>query len=365
MANRQPKGEELMMSVEFNKKLAQKAQENIDQMYKNTYYTDNKDRQYIDTLRNKMDQSINGLIDKTKMRNGNTNISALYARTLAKGDNSLTIMKDITDSSMLSDIMDLYSSNMVVRDMDREIDVIIKYLPRLKRALDIIKQAVLASDHMDKENTKITVINTIDRNITDGENEDNNSEDRIQSCQKKYDFRKLQNDIYDDTTKYGERFTYVVPYRKALERVLQRSAKAAGNLTEAAGVEYLSEDTILEAVHSSSNTFNVIYLTESENPQVYIESEMDVDSQKMLLDQAHEAIQVEINTSGVIPSIVIQENNMRRIFAETTALIQEATPKSDYGLVRNSNFLKNIDKEFKNFVKDSVIYPMVNVLLLE
>ena len=124
---RRPNGEELMMSVEFNKKLAQKAQENIDNMYRNTYYTDNKDRQYIDTLRNKMDQSINGLIDKTKMRNGNTNISALYARTLAKGDNSLSILKDITDSSMLSDIMDLYSSNMVVRDMDREIDVIIRY----------------------------------------------------------------------------------------------------------------------------------------------------------------------------------------------------------------------------------------------
>lgn len=350
---KRPNGEELMMSVEFNKKLAQKAQENIDNMYKNTYYTDNKDRQYIDTLRNKMDQSINGLIDKTKMRNGNTNISALYARTLAKGDNSLSIMKDITDSSMLSDIMDLYSSNMVVRDMDREIDVIIKYLPRLKRALDIIKQAVLAADHMDKENTKISVINTIDRNITDGENEDTNSEDKIQACQKKYDFHKLQNDIYDDTSKYGERFTYVVPYKRALERVLQRSAKASGNLTESS---YLTEDTILEAVNSSTNTFNILF-TESENPEVYVESDMDASARSIFLTEEHESIQVEINTSGVIPSIVIQENNMRRIFAETASLIQEASPKSDYGLVRNSNFLKNIDKELKKFAKDSIKGP--------
>ena len=99
-----PNEDELLMSVKLNKKLAKQAQDTIDDLYKNTYFSDNKDKQYIDTIKNRMSQSINGLIDKTKIRTGDTNISDLYARTLAKSDTNMTVMKDITDSAMLSDI---------------------------------------------------------------------------------------------------------------------------------------------------------------------------------------------------------------------------------------------------------------------
>ena len=161
MANGRDIGNDLMMSVDFNRKLAQRTQDNIDRLYKSTYYTDNKDKQYIDTMRDRMNKSINGLIDKTRLRNGETNISALYSRTLAKGDNSLSIMKDITDSSMLSDIMDLYSNNMVIRDMDREIDVVLKYVPRLRQAQRLIQDAVLFAVPMEDDAVKITILNAI------------------------------------------------------------------------------------------------------------------------------------------------------------------------------------------------------------
>ena len=250
MANNN-KAEELMMNVDFNKKLAQRTQKNLDNLYKSTFYTDNRDKQYIDNMRDQMNKSINGLIDKTRIRSGDTNISGLYARTLAKGDNTLSVMKEITDSSMLSDIMDLYSNNMVIRDMDREIDVVLKYVPRLRQGQKLIKQAVLASDRMDKEATKISVLNAIQNpNQANDKESSETNEDKVKACKKKYDWDKFEDELYDKTSLYGEQFVYVLPYTKALERVMKNKESHSGIVSEST---YLSESEILESVEANTH----------------------------------------------------------------------------------------------------------------
>ena len=55
--------------------------------------------------------------------------------------------------------------------------------------------------------------------------------------------------------------------------------------------------------------------------------------------------------------MVTQASNLRRVLSEVVLPIQEAAPKLNYGLVKNSNFLKGIDKEFKKFSKDSLEAP--------
>ena len=89
MAKKNNDADIMMKNVELNKKIAQRAQDNLDNVYKSTFYTDTSDKKYIDSIRNMMNQSLNSLIDKTRLRNGETNISELYARTLAQGDKSL------------------------------------------------------------------------------------------------------------------------------------------------------------------------------------------------------------------------------------------------------------------------------------
>lgn len=360
MANKLPDGRDLMMNAEFNKKLAKKAQDSIDSIYSNTYYSDNKDKQYIENIRDRMDKSINGLIDKTKLRTGDTNVSALYARTLAKGDTSLSVMKDITDSAMLSDILDLYSQNMVIRDMDREIDVILKYLPRLSQALTLIQQAVLASDHMNEDDAKISVLNTINQDKSGGE-VDANDEDKVNSCKKKYNWKKLKKDLYEKTATYGEQYVYVLSYKKALSRVL---AKNNGSNVVTEGV--LNESTINEAISLSSEHLSFTYLEEGvsddnastlKNDLYEIKDITPEIASSLATEDAKFDLKVEINTSGAIPSIVAQETTLKRVFTETSCLFQEVKVKSDYGLAKNSSYLKNMDKEFKKFSKDSLKVP--------
>ena len=265
-------GNDLMMSVAFNKKLAKRTQDNIDNLYRSTYYTDNKDKQYIDHIRNMMNQSLNGLIDKTRIRSGNTNISDLYARTLAKGDQSLSVMKDLTDSSMLSDILELYANNMVIRDMDREIDVVLKFVPRLQQGMKLIKQAVLASDHMDKESTKISVINAIrDPNSANDETGTMADDDKVKACKKKYDWKKFQEELYEKTAKYGEQYVYILPYTRALERVVKNKEGSSNIMAES----YISEETILEDIEAHSRTMHLKYILESTDPK--IDSVYDLD----------------------------------------------------------------------------------------
>ena len=356
-------GNDLMMSVDFNRKLAKRTQDNIDRLYKSTYYTDNKDKQYIDTMRDQMNKSINGLIDKTKLRNGETNISGLYARTLAKGDNSLSVMKDITDSSMLSDIMDLYSNNMVIRDMDREIDVVLKYVPRLRQAQRLIQDAVLFADHMEDDAVKITLLNAIqDPGDANDQVSSETNEDKVKACKKKYDWDDFKEKLYNKTSYYGEQFVYILPYKKALERMMRNKESHSGIVTEST---YLTEEEITDLYEEYSSTMSLKIAISKDNNGVIHESVYDIndlDNQTLTSINNNkntivEDLNIEFNNSGCIPSIVTQASNLRRFFAETLTPIQEVSLKMDYGLVKNSSYLKNIDKEFKKFAKDSLKAP--------
>ena len=149
------------------KKDAQKIQDNISDIYKGTYFSDNKNNSYIDAIRRRMDNDINYLVDKSRSRTNGANISNLYARTLAKTDDGMLkeLQHTLQDESMLSDIMDMYSQNAILRDMDREIDVVCKYMPKLEQALDIKADHVMSADHFNKGSIEITV-NTNDSNTS-------------------------------------------------------------------------------------------------------------------------------------------------------------------------------------------------------
>ena len=73
----------------INKKLIQDIQNNINTVYNNTYFSDNKNNSYIDSIRRRIDNDINSLMDKNRLRTNGSNISNLYAKTMAKNDSDI------------------------------------------------------------------------------------------------------------------------------------------------------------------------------------------------------------------------------------------------------------------------------------
>lgn len=356
---RTPTPDELpIVSMDTNKKIAGSIQANIDDLYKNTYFTNNDNSKYIDSIKRKMDDDLEGLIDKAKAQNGGTNMADLYARTLARNDtDSLNeIRSALEDETVLADIMDIYSQNALVRDLDREIDTVCKYMPKLDEALDIKKDNVLSADHFNDDAVRITIENVSGTGIkNDNTNKSEADGSDLELFARKYDLEAFRNELYSKTAKYGEQFVYIVPYKRALEKLIARTDGAS--LLSEEGI--LTEESINEGLQSINETLSFRYTdTDEAKLKSFGAQELYDLSESTLSDSSLEGLKsnnieysgldIEINKTGVIPGIIAQECNMRRIFSETVSLFgEESLGSARNAYLSNSLYFKNINKKLK------------------
>lgn len=356
---RTPTPDELpIVSMDTNKKIAGSIQANIDDLYKNTYFTNNDNSKYIDSIKRKMDDDLEGLIDKAKAQNGGTNMADLYARTLARNDtDSLNeIRSALEDETVLADIMDIYSQNALVRDLDREIDTVCKYMPKLDEALDIKKDNVLSADHFNDDAVRISIENVAGAGITNDNNNKSEADGSdLELFARKYDLEAFRNELYSKTAKYGEQFVYIVPYKRALEKLIARTDGAS--LLSEEGI--LTEESINEGLQSINETLSFRYTdTDESKLKSFGAQELYDLSESTLSDSSLEGLKsnnieysgldIEINKTGVIPGIIAQECNMRRIFSETVSLFGEGSLGSARNAyLSNSLYFKNINKKLK------------------
>ena len=355
---RTPTPDELpIVSMDTNKKIAGSIQANIDDLYKNTYFTNNDNSKYIDSIKRKMDDDLEGLIDKAKAQNGGTNMADLYARTLARNDtDSLNeIRSALEDETVLADIMDIYSQNALVRDLDREIDTVCKYMPKLDEALDIKKDNVLSADHFNDDAVRISIENVAGAGITNNNNKSEADGSDLELFARKYDLEAFRNELYSKTAKYGEQFVYIVPYKKALEKLIARTDGAS--LLSEEGI--LTEESINEGLQSINETLSFRYTdTDESKLKSFGAQELYDLSESTLSDSSLEGLKsnnieysgldIEINKTGVIPGIIAQECNMRRIFSETVSLFgEESLGSARNAYLSNSLYFKNINKKLK------------------
>lgn len=356
---RTPTPDELpIVSMDTNKKIAGSIQANIDDLYKNTYFTNNDNSKYIDSIKRKMDDDLEGLIDKAKAQNGGTNMADLYARTLARNDtDSLNeIRSALEDETVLADIMDIYSQNALVRDLDREIDTVCKYMPKLDEALDIKKDNVLSADHFNDDAVRISIENVAGAGITNDNNNKSEADGSdLELFARKYDLEAFRNELYSKTAKYGEQFVYIVPYKRALEKLIARTDGAS--LLSEEGI--LTEESINEGLQSINETLSFRYTdTDQSKLKSFGAQELYDLSESTLSDSSLEGLKsnnieysgldIEINKTGVIPGIIAQECNMRRIFSETVSLFgEESLGSARNAYLSNSLYFKNINKKLK------------------
>lgn len=249
--------------------LANGVQSNMDSLYTSTYYNTNRTKKDITTLKN----DINASIDNLKYNNidavGMPNISKMYSRIFDVQHNA-DVVKNIedmfSDNAMMDGVLGAYTQNKYYKELDAEIDTICKYVPKLAEALEVKKDNVLSADHFSKD--FITVKNPA--------YDDDTFARRIREIKNVYEILDLADRVYEKTAKYGERFVYIVPYKKALQKLLQNKNGALNRASMRA-----NEGVILQ---------------EGAQPFVMQESEFDMSK----VDRDHVNFNMEINTTNVL-----------------------------------------------------------------
>ncbi len=207
---------ETSVSTKSIESIGKNVQNSLDSLYTDTHSSTPDVSRTIDFMRNKMHTAIDGIINNNISNTGISNISSLYNRVQgSQNDKSIvkSIMNTFENDSIMENTMSLYSQNVYLKEADKEFDVIMKYMPKLYDALDTRKEAVLSADHFTKNSINISTSSSDVSSVT--------SESNIEFMRETYDIDNLLERIYSETDLYGECFVYVVPYKKAIKKLLK------------------------------------------------------------------------------------------------------------------------------------------------
>lgn len=199
--------------------LADNVRKLLSGVYRNTYYSNDSNKKIFDNISKDIDNSINDIINKNIDVNG-MNMSRVYTRInkeISKDNKDLhdSIDQVFNDQKMMDSLLSTYMENKYTKDLDLEIDTICKYVPKLEDALDVKKDATLSSDIFTKDFLNIM-------NITDTDNTEQFSSD-MEELKNIYKLSNIIETSYENASKYGEQFIYILPYNKAFNDLLKNS----------------------------------------------------------------------------------------------------------------------------------------------
>ena len=270
------------------RKLADRIQSNMDDLYRSTYYSDTSNKVQLGNIKNNINTSIKDIMDSNINNIGEPNISKFFERMFMNTQNDPNTINEFEkifgDNEFVNNLANSYMDNRWVKAVDTEIDEVLRYMPKLHEALMTIRDNVLSADSFSKDYLNLESdsptkesIDQFDRNVTD--------------MKERYKLLKLTSDIYDDTSKYGETFIYCVPYKKAIQKLLDRKQ-------------------IMK---------NVVVKTNYNENCITIESAND-SSYKIPVESFDDGLNMNINISidnGIIQSVIESESLMRERFNQT------------------------------------------------
>jgi hypothetical protein len=225
------------------RRLANAVRNNSDELYKSTYYSDNNNKKQLDMIRTDITTSIKDIMDGTADVVGEPNISKLFERLLMNTQNDSKTVSEFErifgDNDFVNNLTNSYLDNRWVKAVDDEIDQVIKYMPKLKEALSVMRDNVLSSDSFSKDFLNIS------SNLQVTEVSDNQFARNIEDMKERYDLIRKISKIYDDESTYGEQFIYCVPYTKAIQRLVDRKHTNIGVTVRA---NYHENSVVMESV---------------------------------------------------------------------------------------------------------------------
>lgn len=236
--------------------IMQGVSDNVDGLYRNTYMANPQSSKDIKDLTARINDNIDNIVNRNMDIYGIPSVSKLYSRIAASNKSE----KDITDSLetmfdnglMTDDLYGMFMSNRYLKELDNEIDTVCKYMPKLEEALQVQKDCVLSADHFSKD-----FLNLIPIGVTDTTTSAFN--ERIADLKRKYKLPQLVEEIYEDVSKYGEKFIYRVPLSVAIGRLLATKPDtqliAPGSLKEGADEQQSDSELFLFTMKESASEF--------------------------------------------------------------------------------------------------------------
>lgn len=197
------------------KKLAGQITDNINKIYGTTHYSPPVNMRDLSNIRDNINSSINNITSINMQQNGEPNISKLYSRlqsTLEDPQFRKGLEDMFNDKESIDSVLQSYSENKYLKDLDAEIDAICKYQPKLIEALETKKDNVLSADHFAKD--YINLLNNTSISLS-------TFEKRADGIKEKYDLLAQAEIWYMNASKYGEQFLYIVPYSRAISKLMK------------------------------------------------------------------------------------------------------------------------------------------------
>lgn len=310
-------------------KLSSFVQSNLDKLYSSTFYSQPSNKYDLDTIKSKLDDSIDNIVLSNKDNTGKATMSSLYSRAMQYNDKDSTKDKEsktletlLNDNAMLdSGMLGFINDTTTIFDYDNKIDTVLKYMPKLEEALECRKDNVLSADHFSKDFINVT------NNNCSGNIESYN--EHIKDIKDKYEFQELAEKIYDNASKYGEQFVYIVPTKKAIARLLsskkQGLLRADLNLKEG---KFYNEETGYSVPLDPINESTVIKedgIKKSDSPnRITLE-----DIQKSGFD----GLQIEIDKSGMISSVVEEAMKYQKVSKYVNEMSLNFNEEVDYSVI--------------------------------
>ncbi len=192
----------------------------LDDIYKNTYAIDPSTRDQTDRISNDIFSSINTILTTNSSIQGLPDITQLYTRIEQKnnGPTGAKVVRDLMDILGNDDLVNIIVAdpeiNRYIRAKDLQIDMVLKYMPKLAEALAIKQDNVLSADNFNK-----SFLNVVNKGLSEDDQKTFSSQ--AEHLIRKYRLEEKFETIYENTAKYGEQFVYIVPYDKALKRLQQ------------------------------------------------------------------------------------------------------------------------------------------------
>lgn len=329
------KDEKKRSSTSIINRLSNTIQNSLDNLYSKTYYSQASNKQDLESIKNKLDSSIDNIVSVNMDNTGRGTMSTLYSRMQQQGSSIKPGNKEggqsleslINDSQVIeAGLMGFINDTTTVFDYDNKIDTILKYMPRLQEALDTRKDNVLSADHFSKD-----FINVTSSSIT---NDSETYNEHIKFIKETYKFQDLTDEIYDQASKYGEAFVYIVPYKKAVARLLKQKNNTRAELD-------IKEHTII----TESGNIEMDKLPKEITPEMFEQAGLN-------------NIQLECYT-GAINSVV--ENIMRFEKASRSlnemSLNYEGADFSEETIEESANNIRDVVKgRFQKTIKDDLSF---------
>ena len=330
MANKEEKQKQ--KNVRRINKLTDFVQNSLDTLYSKTFFSSPSNKSDLNKIKDKLDDSIDNIVSTNKDNTGGATMSTLYSRIQdingTDGEAAKQLEQLLNDNSVIeSGLLGFVNNTTTIFDYDNKIDTIIKYMPKLQEALDCRTDNVLSADHFSKDYINITSSNLNNNSASYNEH--------IKEVKEKYNIQELVDEIYDKASKYGEAFVYIVPYKKAVTRLLKNKNSIRGDLN-------IKESKIV-----------------TESGSIVFDDMPSGISKEDLIKSGLGNIVIECNRSGAIDSIIESQMRYEKAYKllNEMSLNYEGAELSNESLQEAAENVRDVIKgQFDKTIKDDLSF---------